>query len=79
VNKAVKPWYYQQAGVFFFGIWMAYLESAIVVYLSELFYPDGFSFPIKFIPLPMAIIELGREAATIFMLIASGWSVTNIG
>lgn len=51
-----------------FGIAMAYLESAIVVYLRLLYYPDGFYFPMKTIPLTVAFIEVGREAATLVML-----------
>lgn len=47
---------------------MAYLESAVVVYLRELYYPDGFTFPIKLIPEKIIFIELGREFATIIML-----------
>ncbi|MDZ7264770.1 MAG: hypothetical protein ONB16_09315 [candidate division KSB1 bacterium] len=70
IGKNAKWLYSKLAWVLFFGICMAYLESAVVVYLRELYYPDGFNFPIQFIPVPMAIIELGREAATIFMLLA---------
>jgi len=70
VNRELKPLIYKLAWIFLFGVWMAYLESTVVVYLRELYYPDGFSFPIKFIPIQMALIELGREAGTIFMLIA---------
>lgn len=52
-----------------FGIAMAYLESAIVVYLRLLYYPNSaFYFPLKIIPLPIALIEIGREAATLIML-----------
>ncbi len=58
-----------------FGIAMAYLESAIVVYLRLLYYPDGFQFPLVQIPLPVALIEIGREAATIVML----WFVARMG
>ncbi|WP_290662561.1 hypothetical protein [Ignavibacterium sp.] len=54
--------------VFLFSIAMAYLESAVVVYLRELYYPDGFTFPIKLIPEKIIFIELGREFATIIML-----------
>ena len=53
----------------FFAIWMAYLESAVVVYIREIYFPEGFAFPIKFMPLNMALVELGREAATVFMLL----------
>lgn len=55
--------------VLFFSVAMAYLESAVVVYLRELYYPSGFSFPLKLIPDKILIIELGRELATIIMLI----------
>ncbi|MGD9900316.1 MAG: hypothetical protein AB7T22_14425 [Calditrichaceae bacterium] len=58
-----------------FGAAMAYVESAVVVYLRLLYYPDGFRFPLKIIPEDIAIIELGREAATIIML----WFVAKIG
>ncbi|HGY56385.1 MAG TPA: hypothetical protein ENK44_11810 [Caldithrix abyssi] len=58
-----------------FGIAMAYLESAIVVYLRLLYYPDGFQFPLIQIPLPVALTEIGREAATIVML----WFVARMG
>lgn len=54
--------------VFLFSIAMAYLESAVVVYLRELYYPDGFTFPIKLIPEKIIFIELGREFSTIIML-----------
>jgi hypothetical protein len=54
--------------VLIFSIAMAYLESAIVVYLRLLYYPEGFIFPIKIIPDEIFLIELGRELATILML-----------
>ncbi len=54
--------------VLLFSIAMAYLESAVVVYLRELYYPNGFTFPLKIIPEKILIIELGRELATIIML-----------
>ncbi len=56
-----------------FAIAMAFLEAAVVVYLRELYYPEGFSFPLKMIPAKIYAIELGREAATIIMLAAVGW------
>ena len=51
-----------------FAIAMAYLESAVVVYLRMLYYPNGFTFPLVEIPSVIWIIETGREAATIVML-----------
>ena len=53
-----------------FAVAMAYLEAAVVVYLRELYYPEGFRFPLKMIPEPMILVELGREAATLVMLAA---------
>jgi len=61
---------YKLVWVFFFAVWMAYVESTVVVYLREIYYPDGFAFPIILIPQKMALIELGRELATILMLLS---------
>lgn len=55
--------------VLIFSIAMAYLESAVVVYLRELYYPNGFTFPLILIPDKILMIELGRELATITMLV----------
>ncbi len=52
-----------------FCIAMAYVESAVVVYLRALYYPEGFSFPLVLIEPPMGAIEIGREAATLVMLL----------
>ena len=51
-----------------FAIAMACLESAVVVYIRELYFPEGFS--IMFRPIKMVVIktELTRELATIIML-----------
>ena len=51
-----------------FCIAMSYLESAVVVYLRAIYYPDGFSFPLVLIESRMGAIEIGREAATLVML-----------
>ena len=77
-----------------FAIAMGYLEAAVVVYLRELYYPDGFyikekvGFPfIKFglveelkpFSKKLILTELGREAATIVMLLTlaliAGYSI----
>lgn len=55
-----------------FSIAMGMLESAVVVYLRELYYPEGFSFPLKFMSTTVAITELLREATTIIMLVGIG-------
>ena len=48
---------------------MAYVESAVVVYLRALYYPQGFAFPLAPLPPDMVAIEIGREAATLVMLL----------
>jgi hypothetical protein len=53
-----------------YSIAMAYLESAVVVYLRQIYYPLGFSFPIMDTTVSTVYIEVGREAATIVMLLA---------
>jgi len=56
--------------VTFFAIAMGMLESAVVIYLRELYYPDGFGFPLSPTSYTVAITELLREAATLIMLLA---------
>ncbi|MBI5541032.1 MAG: hypothetical protein HY951_13285 [Bacteroidia bacterium] len=52
---------------------MAMLESAIVIYLREHYYPDGFSFPLSLVTRTVAITEFFREAATLVMLVTIGY------
>jgi hypothetical protein len=60
--------------VFLFTAAMAYLESAVVVYLRVIYYPRGFDFPLVITaPAGIMLIEIGREAATIVMLTAIGF------
>ncbi|MFZ1687834.1 MAG: hypothetical protein WAU70_10455 [Flavobacteriales bacterium] len=53
-----------------FAIAMAYLESAVVVYLRALFFPEGFTFPMPVMDRSIVITEVGRELATMIMLVA---------
>jgi len=55
-----------------YAVAMAYLESAIVVYLRRLYYPKGFDFPLVIIDIPTLLIEVGRETATMVMLATVG-------
>ena len=48
---------------------MAYVESAVVVYLRAIYYPQSFAFPLAPLPPHMVAIEIGREAATLVMLL----------
>jgi len=54
-----------------YAVTMAYLESAVVVYLRAIYYPNGFAFPLVAMPSRMMAIEIGREAATLLMLLAT--------
>ena len=55
-----------------FAIAMGFLESAVVVYMREILYPEGFAFPLSPIPVSLAITELSRELATLIMLVTIG-------
>jgi len=57
-----------------YAVAMGFLEAAVVVYLREQFYPDGFRFPLVRVPTRIALTEIGREAATIVML----WTVATL-
>ncbi|MCE2963227.1 MAG: hypothetical protein ACK5UE_08300 [Chitinophagales bacterium] len=56
-----------------FFISMALLESAVVVYLRELYYPNGFMFPLSPMKSVIILTELARELATIIMLWTMGY------
>lgn len=59
-----------------FFIAMAFLESAVVVYLRALYYPDGFRFPLVPMDPGLVATEVGREFATLVMLLAPAALVT---
>ncbi|HUX84450.1 MAG TPA: hypothetical protein VMV20_04415 [Chitinophagaceae bacterium] len=60
-------------GLALFSTAMGYLESAVVIYLRQLYYPSGFSFPLTPIPPHVAVVEFFREIATLIMLAGIGW------
>ncbi len=63
-----------------FAIAMAYLEATVVVYLREVFYPGRMSlFPLAPMPPRLYLVELGREAATLVMLITVAWTAAQRG
>ena len=66
----MKSWHkrYIWSAVLFVAL--AYIESAVVVYLRALYYPQGFDFPLQEMSLFIYLTEAGREAATIVVLIA---------
>jgi hypothetical protein len=76
-RDAMRRWIW----VSIFAVAFAWVESAVVVYLREIFFDGDFKFPLvvvwedgKHIVDPLIWIELGREIATIFMLVAIGWT-----
>jgi hypothetical protein len=61
-----------------FSIAFAYIEAAVVVYLREIFHPDGFDFPLTTFgssPLwtRLLLTEIGREAATMVLILTGAW------
>jgi hypothetical protein len=64
--------------VVIFSIAFAYIEAAVVVYLREIFYPDGFTFPLTVFGIDqfskrLLLTEIGREAATIILIFTGSW------
>jgi uncharacterized membrane protein len=55
-----------------FSIAMGFMETAVVVYLREIYYPNGFCFPLIPIDASIAQTEFYRELATIIMLLGIG-------
>jgi hypothetical protein len=58
--------------VMVFAAAMGFLEAIVVVYVRELYYPDGFRFPLEMIPPKIFTIELVRELTTLIMLLGIG-------
>ena len=56
-----------------FAVSMGFLEAIVVVYVRELYYPDGFEFPLIALPPKIILIELIRELSTMLMLGAVAW------
>ena len=56
-----------------FSIAMGLLESAVVIYIREILYPEGFGFPLSPVQADLMLTELLREGATIIMLLGIGF------
>jgi hypothetical protein len=50
------------------GLAIGWFEAAVVVYLRELYYPDGFRFPIRIVWDAVVRVEMVREAASLLLL-----------
>ena len=64
--------------VLVFGIALGFFEAAVVVYLREIFYPDGFDFPLRLFDITtfgkkIWITEIGREAASLVVIFTTAW------
>jgi hypothetical protein len=55
---------------FVFAVAFAFVESAVVVYLRALYYPEGFFFPLRILATSHISVELSRELATMVMIAA---------
>ncbi|HNX82830.1 MAG: hypothetical protein KBB24_01990 [Bacteroidales bacterium] len=55
-----------------FAISMGFLEAIVVVYLRKLYYPDGFSFPLRLMSADLVTAEWIREITTLVMLAGIG-------
>jgi len=67
-TKIVSNIFQKFTAITIFSIAMAFLEMAVVFYLRELYYPGGFCFPLKIMPIDILLVEIGREISTIVML-----------
>lgn len=56
-----------------FATSMGLLEAIVVVYIREIYYPDGFRFPLKELPPWLIIVEWIREISTLLMLGSVAW------
>ena len=52
-----------------FAVAIGYFEAMVVVYLRMLYYPEGFSFPLKLLPVRMIMLEILREAVSIVIIL----------
>jgi hypothetical protein len=58
-------------GLVVWGLLFGYMEAAIVVYLRQIYYPDGFLFPVVVMDGHIMLTELLREAATLILIWAT--------
>ncbi len=65
-----KLYYPKLLYTFLFATGFGIVEAMIVVYLREIYYPGGFTFPLVVVPTKIIVLELCRETATIVMLVS---------
>jgi len=59
--------------LFIFAVAMGFLEGIVAVYLRQLYYPEGFHFPLTLLSPEMLKVEWLREITTIIMLVSIAW------
>ena len=52
-----------------YSVGMGYVEAAVVVYLRRIYYPEGFKLTLAPIELHILRMEIGREVATLVMIL----------
>jgi len=72
-TKFIKMYKTNFRGLIVFAVAMGFLEAIVVVYVRELFYPEGFAFPLKMLPPWMVGVEIIREVCTLLMLGSVAW------
>jgi hypothetical protein len=55
-----------------FSVAMGFLEAMVVVYLRQIYYPEGFAFPLNTLNMRAFSFESLREISTIVMLVSIG-------
>ncbi len=56
--------------VLIYSIAMGFLEAIVVIYLRDIYYPNGFKFPLMIIPDATLRVEILREFCTLVMLVS---------
>ncbi|MGD2034015.1 MAG: hypothetical protein PVF73_03090 [Bacteroidales bacterium] len=56
--------------ILLFGITMGFFESAVVIYLREIYFPGGFDFPLRPMSDRIYSTELFRELASLLMIVS---------
>jgi len=73
MNKTHIPLSEKLLPLTIFSIAMGLLEAVVVVYLRQMYYPEGFSFPLHILPTGALSIEMYREISTLVMLACVGY------
>jgi hypothetical protein len=72
MDRSVSKSYRTFVWLGIFGIAMGFLEAIVVVYLRQLYFPEGFDFPLNPVPPQILAVEWLREITTIVMLVSLG-------